>query len=413
MLKIILFLCLVPFYPAQAKVFKKIYIKGLKKTKKAVIQNELQLFSGKDYSQADIEAAKSRLLSTNLFSDVQHKMDGDLLGIIVAEKWTTIPILKFSSSGDVQETTLGIFDPNVFGHFIELGAQATRLGETTSGAIWFKNPRLFGTKNTLEVQLWKQNRLRTKYDQNSEVPVATEGFLHKRDKLFLNYEHVVNSQLSLRAIYEYNKDNFSDELLPEEVPFSTKIPNSSKYHFIGSGIKYKPKSSAHSPNIELGLELRYGIATEEGQNNFWTGFGEFRLSHFVCNDNEIAFRFMSGATDTDVLQFWHYLGGLDRIRGFEDNRFAGSFYWLSNLEYRAPVLKTKNYILMATAFSDTVAASDDIGGLGAISGASVGLGVRVILPKIYRFVVRLDYAQPIKSEAGDENAISFGVQHFF
>lgn len=413
MLKVILLFCLIPFHTVQAKTFKKIYIKGLKKTKKAVIRNELQLFSGKDYSEAEIESAKTRLLSTNLFSDVSYKIRKNSLVFNVNEKWTTIPILKFSSSGDVQETTIGIYDPNVFGHFIELGIQGTRLGETSSGAIWFKNPRIFGSKNTLELQLWKQNRLRTKYNQDSDQPEPTEGFLHERDKVYLNYDHYLSKSFSLSALYEYNQDNFSDELLPDGVPLSGKIPSSSEYHFIGSRVMYSPVQADSSLKVDLGFELRHGFAAEEEQKNFWTAFGEFKLSKYIFRDHKLVYRLMAGATDTDVLQFWHYLGGLDRIRGFEDNRFAGSFYWLSNAEYRAPIITAENYILMAVAFSDVVAASDEASGLSSISGASIGVGARIILPKIYRFVLRLDFAKPIKSEADEENAISFGVQHFF
>jgi len=38
-------------------------------------------------------------------------------------------------------------------------------------------------------------------------------------------------------------------------------------------------------------------------------------------------------------------------------------------------------------------------------------GIRLIVPKIYRFTGRLDYARPVLKR--DEPSISFGVQQYF
>ena len=46
-----------------------------------------------------------------------------------------------------------------------------------------------------------------------------------------------------------------------------------------------------------------------------------------------------------------------------------------------------------------------------VSGVSVGVGARIVLPKLYRFVLRLDYAVPLVKS--DEMNFSFGIQQFF
>lgn len=120
---------------------------------------------------------------------------------------------------------------------------------------------------------------------------------------------------------------------------------------------------------------------------------------------------MGGWTDTEVLQYWYYLGGLDRVRGFSDNRFAGSKYWLSNSEVRLPVWRQGPLIFQYVTFYDVVAAAEETKGLNKASGASIGMGARVIAPDIYRFVARFDFAYNLLRR--DDMPISFGVQQFF
>ena len=99
------------------------------------------------------------------------------------------------------------------------------------------------------------------------------------------------------------------------------------------------------------------------------------------------------------------------MRGFSDNRFAGKYYWLSNTELRLPVYQHKWVVLQAVSFLDLVGVSDKPQNVFALEGASAGGGLRLFLPKVYRFVVRFDFAQPLK--ANDDMNFSFGVQQFF
>jgi hemolysin activation/secretion protein len=89
------------------------------------------------------------------------------------------------------------------------------------------------------------------------------------------------------------------------------------------------------------------------------------------------------------------LGGLDRIRGFADNRFAGSQFALSNSEGRYLFFEKPAFLLQGIGFIDFGAIGDEASALTKVRAASIGAGMRLILPKFYRFVVRLDYAKPI------------------
>ena len=84
---------------------------------------------------------------------------------------------------------------------------------------------------------------------------------------------------------------------------------------------------------------------------------------------------------------------------------------LSNSEFRNTLWQQNYAILQAVAFVDLVSVSEDAQNLDTLDGASAGLGLRVIFPNIYRFVLRLDVAEPLKKN--DDERISLGVQQFF
>ncbi len=413
---------LLPF-PAHAEntfVLEDIEVNGNKRTNKSVIITELGLSAQERVTLEKIEEGTSRVRNLKLFSTVEYRLEGEedskRLYIDVTERWTTIPVVKISSGGGVRHITLGVYDPNISGQYIEAGAQYERLGDTNSGVVWFKNPRLFSTKNGIDLQLWKINRLRTKYEQENNERVVITGFLHSRDKIFIGYVREISSVITGRLFYEYNDDTFSDELTSSEVKdivSRTGLPPSSRVHFIGTGIDFGRIN--HIRSLEYGTLLsasyRYGISRSEDIDNFWQTDVSLKYVKIISRDITFAQRLLTGFTNTGVLQYWYYLGGLDRIRGFSDNRFAGRYFWLSNSELRAPVWQNKWIVVQSTGFIDVASTSESFSQLDSIDGASAGLGLRALLTKVYRLAIRLDYAEPIKNN--DNRNISFGVQQFF
>ncbi len=398
---------------------QKIKLSGLTKTKKNIVLNELTFTEGSIVNHDDINNSITNLRNTNLFSDVSYKLNGadnNNLHINFTERWTTIPIFKYSSGGGVGQLTLGVYDPNILGHYIESGIQYQRLGETNSGVIWFKNPRLFGKKQGIDVQAWLSNRLRTKYEQGVDEPIIKTGFLHERKKLYLNYFKEFDSEVTGHFSYEYNNDTFSTELLEEDVKqkaIAFGLPKETEVHFIGLGVDYG-KLNYNNFKVDgflTELRLRYGLASTKETNNFLDADLSLLYYNTLKWDITFAQRFLTGITTTDILQYWKYLGGLDRVRGFSDNRFAGKYYWLSNTELRVPLYRHKWVVIQGVSFLDLVGTSDRSKYFTNLEGASAGAGLRLFLPKVYRFVLRFDFAQPIKRD--DDLKFSFGVQQFF
>ena len=417
---LLFFLVLLAAGSIHAAVVEKISIKGNTVTKEYIIRNEIGFREKENIKKSDIKEALRRLRNMDIFSDVRlrvKKVKKKLrVSIHVTERWTTIPILKLSSGGGTQLITVGVYDPNIAGHYIEAGAQYQKLGDTNSGVFWFKNPRLFGSRHGFELQGWKTNRLRTKFDQGADSPVITNGFLQTRDKIFAAYRHEFSNDFAARLTYEFNQDRFSDRLVPDEVKplLSAKgLPQDSEFHFAGLDFTYGQVNinSYLLDGTQFNFNVRHGFSKTPGLSDFDEANFSFRYYKTLFKNHTFAQRLLAGGSSTGVLQYWYYLGGLDRIRGFADNRFAGRYYWLSNTEYRYPVWKSESFVLQTVSFVDLVNVSESFGGLASLSGASAGVGLRVFLPKVYRFTLRIDYAQPLRKD--DENKLNFGVQQFF
>jgi outer membrane protein assembly factor BamA len=396
--------------------FQKIDVKGNLKTSTKLIVNQSKLENKNSIKQSDINIAKRRLLNMGLFSSVMIKKTINGASIHVQERWTTIPILKFSSGGGVGQATVGLFDPNIAGRYIEAGGQYTRLDETNSGVAWLKIPSINYSDWGVDFQFWKINRLRTKFDQVSNSPIVKTGFLQTRQKIYTAITKEITETLNVRVSYEHDQDSFSDDLVPIEAKntISTEgLPPTTRFHLIGAQLDYGDliDSGSQQVGMKASLSLKAALSQQSNFQNFFLGEFNFLLHKPVTNRTRLAFRFESGLTNTDILQYWYYLGGLNKIRGFADNRFAGRYYWLINAELRHSFLEKESFTVQAVTFTDLTTTAERIQTFSSLQAASVGAGVRLILPKLYRFILRLDYAKPIKRT--DDNILSFGVQQFF
>lgn len=403
-----------------AYLLKDIKVVGLSRSDPAIIVTELAFAVGETITAQQVAEGINRIKNTALFSEVRGELvavaGGYALVITAKDRWTTIPIVKFASGGGVSQLTLGVFDPNVAGKDLELGGQMERLGETNSGVAWFKNRRVAGSHLGLDIQYWQISRLRTKYVPEAIGKTIKTGFLHSRRKVYLGLRYEWLWWLSSDIYFESHRDSFSDRYVSAEVQqqqlLATLPPNTSVLFYGGRLVFGRIDQDSYlQDGVALTVDHRRGGAQQQGVRSFEQT--EFVLRAFKTLPGQITIgeRLTGGNTNTNVLQYWYYLGGLDGIRGFADNRFAGRYYWLSNSELRVPVWQTSQLVVQNVAFYDVVATGEALAHLASARGASVGIGVRFIAPKIYRLVARVDYAQPVLRR--DDSHLSFGVQQFF
>ncbi|MFN9066584.1 MAG: POTRA domain-containing protein, partial [Bdellovibrionales bacterium] len=197
--------------------FKSITVAGNSKTITSVILRELNISPYQLVCQEQIDDGLNRIRRTGLFSQADYQTQEDSLLVNVNERWTTIPIVKGNSGGGVSQFTLGVYDPNIYGEFLEAGAQYENLAGASSGVLWFKNPRLFDQYQGVDLQYWNIKRIRVKYDQKSYSPLIKNGFLQEREKIYAGYFREISRDHVLRFSLDYNSDDFSTDFLSDEV----------------------------------------------------------------------------------------------------------------------------------------------------------------------------------------------------
>ncbi|MEK6627329.1 MAG: BamA/TamA family outer membrane protein, partial [Bdellovibrionota bacterium] len=390
----------------QQVVIKSVEISGNAKTKTSVIERELGFNLNEKVCESQIQERINRIKRMGLFSVVEHNItkqnqtNAADLKITVNEKWTTIPIVKTNSGGGVSQYILGVYDPNLFGEFLEAGAQYENLGGASSGVVWFKNPRLFDQRQGIDLQYWNTKRIRIKYDQDKNDPEVLKGFLNERERLYTDYFREISSDIVARFALDYNKDNFSTKILPDIVIEKNgpnpSLPPATELLITKVGLEFG-KIDGEPQALDgylAGVNLGYASSLKANNDAFFQADLSLHYYKPLSTHWQFAQRLLLGATTTKLLQYWYYSGGLDRIRGFADNRFAGSHSLVSNTEARYLLLEKPSVLVQGLGFVDAAAIGDEASALTKLRAASMGMGLRFILPQFYRFVLRLDYAKP-------------------
>ena len=404
-----------------SEIISNIKINGLKRTKRYVVERELLVKVGDPYTQEQINESCQRLRNLQIFDTAECVISPGIseqrriLTITVDERWTTIPIFKYSSGGGASQLIIGSYDINVFGNYLELGGQYERIGDRNSGVLWYRNKRFLGRRLELFLNLWSVARERILYNIWGKENSVEGGYMLLRKRAVAFLEKEWHWWLRTGLGVQINQDKFSQEFSPnvdavvdyQGIPenadivllnFNAKLGRLDYNSYLIDG--YELSSNFELSSKEFGSDLHFFRLEEE-----------FKWFKSLPLRSTVGTKIGLGISTVNSEPYMFYLGGLDRIRGFKESRFRAKNYWLSNFEYRIPSWKSRWLVLQHIFFYDAIGIALKGTDLAAQSAASVGMGIRVISPKIYRLVLRLDYAKPIHKD--DETPISFGVQQFF
>ena len=389
---------------------RDIRIEGLGRTHESVVLRELPFRTGESVTTAQLEEGMQRLRNLGLFDTAEYSWDEGVLHVAVTERWTILPAFKLSRGGGVSQLVVAAYDINVAGRYLELGAQYERLGEANSFVLWHRNPRLFDRRLWLGLDVWSVRRPRVLHDEDGAID---GGFLLERFMAVAalereNESRTVRAGVRLRAF----ADDFSSRYLPAEaVQGQGALPPAQTVFTAGASLALGTVES--DSYLQSGGELRLEVdaAPPVGFNDNHFVDATLQWLQFVRAGKRslLAARFLAGGITTAAPQHLHYAGGLDRVRGFVDSRFRGQLFAVANLEARVPSLHLDWFVLQHVVFTDAlVIAGQDTGSSVA---ASAGAGVRFIFPRVYRLILRLDYA-PFTLGDG-QSALSFGIQQLF
>lgn len=137
---------------------------------------------------------------------------------------------------------------------------------------------------------------------------------------------------------------------------------------------------------------------------------DFDVRHFkkIKAKQVLAGRMLLGLGKGEIPRFdWYDLGGVNTLRGYEENQFGGTKFFLLNSEYRFNLSGNLSGVLFGDAGNAWSTLSDVK--LTKLH-KSIGAGLRLKIPAFGVGPVRLDFAYSIDTH---DSQIHFGIGHMF
>lgn len=416
-----------------------LHFEGLESTQRRVVVRELRYAGvqpGAQVGRAEVEEGAQRLRNLGIFRTVRYALAPvhpdtapatrpDCAGapprhltVEVEEKWTMLPILNFRQGGGTYRLVLGAYDTNFLGRYLNVGAQYERLGDANSFFVWAGQPRLFDRRLRAEIGVGQRNEVFHYYRPDDSLGWS---FLLRRwlVETYLEREWFWWARMGL--VLRYQDDDFARDRmsgLPLQQVRAMRRPEASRALIAGAKLKFGRlnRDSFLVDGAALDLTLLHANEHVGSSYSFGSVSGSARFFRTLPFRSTLGLALDGGWSETtaqgiDALHRKFYLGGLTTLRGFSVHRFRGDHFWSTTAELRVPSLANDWAVVQHIFFVDAGGVADDLSELGRLSGASAGLGLRLIVPKVQDFIMRIDYAFPLYRNA--PNPVSLGGGQFF
>jgi len=403
-----------------------ILVKGNEKTKTHVITREIKLKEQEAFNSKDAKRSLQRLNNLGFFEDVNMKLNPGrepnavIVQVDVKEQKTgTFTIGGGYSESDGVVAAIGVGDSNFNGSGNKVNMSFQHGYSSIAGTGWnlnFTNPYIDKKQTSLSVDLFNSvnevsdygldgdnTKLRSTYYRRSRGFNITLGrpegeyvknyiTLTKRKDIYL--EHVSGS-----VDYSAAEDD-SDYDADYNAEYLQK--NFGEVHSMTLGRVYDTRDNIFSPTEGH----RISLTSEFAGKAFG---GEFDFNKYIINGSKyfkvgskqvMALQVAAGTSSgylPDASKF--VVGGIDTLRGYEDNEFKGSKMFTATAEYRYPIADK----IQGVVFADAGNAWDGSYNLNDLK-YSIGTGIRVSTPI---GPIKVDYGY---GKEGGRCHFSFGTQ---
>ncbi len=415
---------------ATAARVTSVVFEGLHDTNEDWLRSFILVAPPETLTQNDLAAIRGKLMSAGVFSEVQTSLLPDpidksayQLKISIKEQWTLIPVLRAGYGGGTPFAAFGAYDSHAFGRLWTLGLQAFRYGDSPYGAVvWAKAPQWLTGEYTLSFEAWADRRYRDLVDGDGELlsrwETAADRFrvvflgpmrLFKIDLLskFINYPYRFGSDISIWRAKAAKNLKRSDQAPIDN--FTTGNRKGSVDFKYRSLLIFDDVQSFISENNGVRGIGGIGTLVEEGKA-FCYITGEIFLYKLWKGWN-LAWHGEGVESQTNRLEYQNFVGGLDAVRGFPDGYLVGPRMLYTNLELRYIDMKWAKVWLQGVAFTDAGWAGETWDRTLKDSVSSAGAGLRLVIPRINRFVLRFDYGQSLSDP--NFRGVSLGFNQFF
>ncbi len=360
----------------------EIRVEGLVRTARYVVLRELGFREGDVVDKAAFDLAVTRLWNTTIFAhvegDIVREGTRNVAVFRLEDRWTLNPLFRFGSGGDAFFFRLGAADNNVAGRFLELQAQYEYFNGFHGGQAIFRNPRLFGARLELAVQVDRLVRPRWGFSDQRTQAVVELGKLLEQDRL----------RVGVRA------SAFGNRFLPPlEGP--RFYPDETVTVLFEPSLRVGRIDTVRIRQKGASVELRPGFAFTSSDVADTFASATLEALGFVMFGQRwnLAARLRASGISRVPPHLMIYAGGLDLLRGFPDNYVRTNALALANAELRFSAFDSTWIALVPTAFVDAAASRSPTGAPG--TAVAVGAGLRVLVPKFVGTGLRVDLAVPV------------------
>ncbi len=411
----------------------RIDIRGNTVTQSRVIRRTLRIFPEQMFNAVALDESRRRLVESRLFEDVSITPTGKAPNVrdvmVQVTEGRTAQFLigaGISTNSGVLGTvsfTQRNFDilkwPTSWKQFIKAqafkGAGQTLhiVAEPGTELMRFRidwlEPALFDRPYSLGTRVFLFNRGRESYDETRYGGLVSFG--HR-------FKNRWYGELATRA-EGVRIDELDDDAPPEVVEDEGS-------HFL-LGLKGTLVRDRTDSRWMPSSGDRISLSAEQvvGSHDFVNTNAEYRIYRTVYVDaldrkHILAGRVAVGHIFGDAPVFERYYGGgIGSIRGFKyrgisprskgtDEQIGGEFMIFAGTEYSFPIIGTEGQQLRGVVFLDTGTVEEDFG--LQTYRASVGVGVRWVIPLFGPVPMAFDFGFPIsKDEDDDDQVFSFSV----
>jgi outer membrane protein insertion porin family len=392
-------------------VVSSLTVEGNVRTREAVIRDELTVKPGDRYVPARWAADEQAVKDLGIFwstAATAAVRDGraDLV-LRVREKWTLLPIVQYARIRDAYQLTVGVWDANLLGYGMEGGVKLIRKKAGTSYDVWLFQPRVAGGPLYFRIESLAGERSLYDYARTGGDGDLTARFAESRAGVELELGRRLDSTGERRLGLYYG-------------PYTTR--------YAGEGAAGQPAPRARVAH-RLGLKAVLGrvhyddyvytgsrldaaayetIPLDADTSAFARWEAQLRRFWVPAPRHNVALRAVAGGTGSLRFEDAFFMGGLDEVRGYPDQRFHGRYAVYADMEYRYPAVDNRWVLVQAVALSDGGAVWD-----GAAAGRrpqaawAAGAGLHALVKPVQRLVVRLDLVRSLAPFPRNEFSLGF------
>jgi len=399
-------------------------VHGLNRTEETWFRDYLQLGQYESWSPEESSKLRQKIMTTDIFTsaEVSEALDPSncSVEIDVTEKWTRIPVVRGAYGGGTPLLILGGYETNAFGHLLAIGGEIRRYGNMAPGAFFFlKSPRAWRGRGLWGGELWVDRRRRDFFDNDGIVYgyVNSESWTGKFQLLYpvsdlssSGWQAGVQAQIIHEKPATFSaQPNYSGVALglPEDLRTNESAGNGG---VIAPMIAYDDLSVEGLNYSGLKSKLSLGVSRSVASGGRFAEGEIYAFSH-LPSDVNLAGRVFMASTSENTVGSVYYLGGFDSIRGLPDGIHYGNTIAYGNFEARVIAAKWKYVHLQPALFVDVGSTWMRDGNFGTGRETSLGGGIRIAIPQIYRFVIRIDYGVSVGNTKS--RGFSVGLNQFF